>query len=487
MISLMPVSRLIKRYKEIPLPAKASIWFVICSILQRGISFITVPIFTRMMSTEQYGAYSTYISWYSILIVFTSLNLYYGVFNNAMIKYEKSRDKYISSMQGLIIVITGSFFCVYLIFRDIFNNLLGMTTPLVLLLFIELLFTPSLQFWTVHNRFRYKYKNIVIVTLIKSIANPCLGIIFVLLSDQKDLARIISTVLVEVIVCGIIAAYQFYKGKCFFNKEYWKYAVLFNLPLIPHYLSGVILSQSDRIMISNFINDSAVAFYSVASNLAQVLNMFTAAIVSSFTPWLYHELKEKRTSEIHRITMLLLLLMAAVLLIMMFLAPELLSIIAAPAYAEAVYVIPPIAASTFFIFMYNLISNVEFYFEERKFVTIGSITAACANLILNWIFIPRYGYYAAGYTTLLCYMIYSLSHLGFSQIVLKKNLHSDNAFNVRQILGLSIVVLLITILQNFIYSNLILRYALILLLIVVMVLKRQTIIIEIKKCVQKIN
>lgn len=53
---------LLRVYKKIPLPAKASMWFVFCSVVQKGIAFITTPIFTRMMSTKEYGLVSVYIA-----------------------------------------------------------------------------------------------------------------------------------------------------------------------------------------------------------------------------------------------------------------------------------------------------------------------------------------------------------------------------------------------------------------------------------------
>lgn len=59
--------------------------------LQKGISFITVPIFTRLMSTEEYGTYTVYLSWLQILTIMTSLYLFNGVYDNAMAKYEKQR------------------------------------------------------------------------------------------------------------------------------------------------------------------------------------------------------------------------------------------------------------------------------------------------------------------------------------------------------------------------------------------------------------
>ena len=467
------LKKIIDKYKKIPLPAKASLWFVFCSILQKGISFITVPIFTRIMSTTEYGVYSTYISWYQMLLIFTSLNLYYGVFNNAMVKFQDRRDQYISSMQGIVIVLTFAFFCVYLVFTEAINDFLGLSTPLVLLLFVELLVTPALQFWTVRNRFEYKYRSIVAVTLAKSILNPILGIVFVLFSSQKDIARVASVVLVEVCFCGAIAIYQFYRGKKFFDKEFWKFAILFNIPLIPHYLSGTILSQSDRIMIGKLVDNSAVAFYSVAYNIGVVINIIVTSINSSLTPWMYQKIQEAKAHEMKKIINLLLILMAALVLMVEFLAPEAMMILASKEYAGAVYVIPPVAASTFFFFMYNVFANVEFYFEERRFVLIGSVMAAVLNLLLNWIFIPVFGYYAAGYTTLICYIIYGLSHLGFSRLVIKKHLNDEQVFDGKFIIFMSAIVVATTVGLNYLYSFNALRYSILSIILVVIFIKRQ--------------
>lgn len=470
------LSNAVERYRKIPVPAKASLWFIFSSLVQRGIAFITVPIFTRIMTPEQYGLYSTYAAWYGVMIVFTSLNLYYGVFNNAMVKFEDNRDRYISSMQGLTIVITMSFFLVYLVFRDTLNSFLGMTTPLAILLFAELLVTPAMQFWLVHNRFNYRYKTIVVVSLVKAVLNPVLGIILVLITTQKDVARIVSTVMVELLICVPIVLLQFKKGKCFFDKQFWKYSVLFNIPLLPHYLSGSILNQGDRIMISKMVGDSQVAFYNVAYNIGLLMNLFTGALNSAFVPWIYNKMKERKTSDIQGTTNALLLLMALLVSGLMFFAPELLSIMAPVEYADALYIIPPVAVSVFFIFMYNIFSNIEFYFETRKYVAVGSIIAAVVNIVLNYIFIPVYGYYAAGYTTLICYIIYGLSHLYFAKKVCKKNTGKSDVFSTKVTVLLSAYLVILMVLLNYIYKYIFVRYLLIAFLLVGLIVKRKSII-----------
>ena len=103
------MKKILNKYHSLSNPVKASIWFTICNVLQKGISMITVPVFTRLLTTEQYGVYSVYQSWYSIIGVFATLNLYYGVFNNGMIKYEKDKNAFTSSMQGLTTTVTAIF------------------------------------------------------------------------------------------------------------------------------------------------------------------------------------------------------------------------------------------------------------------------------------------------------------------------------------------------------------------------------------------
>ncbi|MTV96675.1 oligosaccharide flippase family protein, partial [Streptococcus pneumoniae] len=117
------MKKILNKYYSLSNPVKASIWFTICNVLQKGISMITVPIFTRLLTTEQYGVYSVYQSWYSIIGVFATLNLYYGVFNNGMVKYEKDKNAFTSSMQGLTTTVTAIFLVIYLIGIDFWNSL----------------------------------------------------------------------------------------------------------------------------------------------------------------------------------------------------------------------------------------------------------------------------------------------------------------------------------------------------------------------------
>jgi hypothetical protein len=100
------VGKVIDRYTKLSTPVKMSFWLLVCSFLQKGIGMITTPIFTRIMTPEEYGSYSVFTSWQGIFLVFVSLNLCAGCFTRGLVKYEDERPQFVSSFQGLSFTLT---------------------------------------------------------------------------------------------------------------------------------------------------------------------------------------------------------------------------------------------------------------------------------------------------------------------------------------------------------------------------------------------
>ena len=130
------MKKYILKYNSLTPMTKASFWFLICSFLQKGISIITTPIFTRLMSTTEYGNYNIFNSWENLLIIFVTLNLYSGVYNQGIVKFESERNEYSSSMQGLTLALVACWTIIYIIFRKTINSLLSFSTIYMLLMII---------------------------------------------------------------------------------------------------------------------------------------------------------------------------------------------------------------------------------------------------------------------------------------------------------------------------------------------------------------
>ena len=104
------VKKITSKWKNIPLALKVFAAHVACSVLQKCLSFITLPLFTRMLTKEQYGQYTVYSSWSGIFSILLTLNLAYGSFSTAMVKFEKKRDEYIASVQGICVGLSCIFY-----------------------------------------------------------------------------------------------------------------------------------------------------------------------------------------------------------------------------------------------------------------------------------------------------------------------------------------------------------------------------------------
>lgn len=471
-----------EKYRNMSAPVKASLWFTLCNAIQRGISLLSTPIFTRMLTTDEYAVYTIYQSWYTIISILATLNLSYGVFNNGMTKYPEDRPRFVSSMQGLSTCATALIAVIYFAFMSFWTGVFDLSPLLMSMMLLEVLFVPSFLFWSAEQRYSYRYRKLVVVTLIMAVLSPALGVISVYLSRFKAEARIISYVAVQVVVGLIFMIYNYRRNTHFFNREYWKFALKFNIPLIPHYLSTTVLGQADRIMIKKMVSDSAAAIYGVANTISMMMVIVTAAINNSFIPYTYKELKEERYDGIRKNTNFLLVIVAGACVIAMAFCPEIIRIFASKEYYDAIWVMPPIAGAVYFMFLYPLFANIEFYFEKTRFVAVASSIAAVANLVLNYIFINKYGYYAAGYTTLACYIVYAAAHYVFYKLVLRQKLPQiKNIYNMKFILGISLLVIVAMLVMLLLYNHMIIRYCVIAAMLLVVVLMRKKIIARFKQ------
>lgn len=467
------MDKLLSKYKRMPVTVRATFWFLICSFLQRGISFITTPIFTRLLSTAEYGEFNVFQSWLTILTVVVTLNLPWGVYPQGLVKFEESKDKFASSLQGLLLVLVCIWSLVYFIFHNAINSLLGMTTAKMVAMLIMMWTSSVFCFWSAYERTDFRYKELVKLTLLVSVLKPVLGIVLVIISqDDKVIARIWGLVVVELICYTWLFVRQMRKGKSFFDLSTWKYALAFNLTLVPHYLSQTILSGADRIMIERMVSSDKAGIYSLAYSLSLLMLVFNSSMEQAINPWIYKQIKEKRLSKIKTVVYPSVVIVALLNIFLMFFAPEIVKIFAPSSYYEAIWVIPPVSMSVFFTFLYDMFANFEFYYEKTKYMSIATVSGAALNIVLNYIFIKIFGYYAAGYTTLFCYVCYAIFHYIIMRYLCLKG--KEQPYSLKFLLSCSAVFVAIGALVLSTYNNMLLRYTLMASLIIFIILKRKT-------------
>lgn len=473
--------RIKEKYRNAPVQAKASLWFLICSFLQKGISTVTTPIFTRLLNSGEYGHYNVFISWMDIVGIIVTLYLSSGVYGQGLVKFEEDRKVFSSSLQGLTATLVTMWTIVYLLFRNFWNSVFSLTTVQILAMLLMVWTSAVFSFWSAEQRVSFKYRNLVIISLAVSLAKPLLSILFILYANDKVTARILGLAFAELFGYSWLFIVQQYRGKKFFSKRYWTYAIKFNIPLVPHYLSQTVLNSSDRIMIGRMVGMDKTGIYALAYSVSMIMILFNSALMQTLNPWIYQKIKSKRIKDISPIAYSTLILIAALNILVIILAPEIISIFAPPSYYEAIYVVPPVAMSVYFMYCYNLFAGFSFYFEKTKFVMLASMIGAALNLVLNYIFINLFGYIAAGYTTLVCYVVYSVCHYMFMNKVCKENCDGERPYKTAILLKIGIPFLCCGIVLTLTYRNSWVRYGVLLAFIAICVYKRQLIVETVSK------
>ena len=470
-------------YNNISPVVKAGLWFTVCNLLQKGISFITVPIFTRIMTSEDYGLYSIYLSWYSVITIFATLHLSYFVFNKGLIKYEEDKENFVVSIQSLSATVTIGFILIYILLHDYIDSLAKLPSSMMLCMLVQILFEPPVLYWTARKRFEYEYQAVVTVTIAMALLNPLLGILLIKMGAFSNgaIARAFSLALFATLF-GIVTGISIIKkADTPFSTKYWHYALGYNLPLIPHFLSTTILSSADRIMIGDMCGNTEAAIYSVAYAIGMVCLLFSQAIQQAYLPWLYKRMKVENYDGIPKITNAFMIIIIGILSLLICFAPEVVLIVGSNKYVDATWAVPPICGSIFFIFLQNLFANIEYYFEKTKLIASASVGVAVLNIILNYIFIGMFGYVAAAYTTLVCYMAYALIHYFVMVHICKQNgIDVSNLFDMRITTIFSLSMIAIVGIMLAVYHNSLIRYIFILAIVTILCIKHKNIINMIK-------
>lgn len=464
-----------KQYDLLSVEAKAILWYTFCNVAQKGINMIVVPIYTRLLSPSEYGIFSVFNSWLQIFEIIATFHLFGGSYTVGLIKFEDRKKEYTSSLVKLSAGITTCFLVIYFIFQEQINAFTKMDTVMTLCLFVLLYTTPILGFWNVWERVENNYIQMIIVTLTSTIFIPLLAIVSLLTINQTAMSVIYSQVLVNVIIVVtlliLFRSIFFKKG----NKHFWAYGLRTSVPLLPHHMSTIILNQSDRIMIQFLVGNTEAGIYSVAYSIALIMIIFNSSFNTSLQQWVFKCLKNNQTDSIGKVANSSTFLICALNLMIIFFAPEAMYIFAPKAYYSAIWIIPPVSISVVLMYIYQQFVNVEFYYEEGKMIALGSVGAAIMNIVLNALLIPKYGYLAAGYTTLISYAILTLFHYYFMKKICKKNEQKARIYDIKTLIFTFILFLIMASGALLTYEHMIIRYAILVLTGVVAFIKRDKI------------
>lgn len=450
-----------KRYN----PISAGISYTIGNMLIRGIPFLTLPLFTRILNPAEFGLYNTYLSYENILSILLGFGLY-GTIRVAKGQYKERFEEYISAIYGIQILLSMIIYPIIVVVFAYIAPQGWFSTKLLIILLCHCLCTQLYNIASAKFAIKGEVANNLIMAFIMMIGNIVISLLLCLFAfeDERYLGRILGTFLGALIVTIIVGVKQALQCNKFVNKEYWKFGLKMGVPLIPHMLSLTLLSQCDKIMIQALVGDAEAGIYSLAVTLTGIVSVIVTSLDNAWAPWFYKKLEDGSYEEIRKNNNYLIIAFSFFSAVVMLVAPEVIKLMSEEQYWDSVYSFAPLLMSVLFNFIYLIPVNFEYYHKKTGYISFSTVLTGILNLVLNFFFIKYVGYVGAAYATCISKLILLGMHWQRA-----KKIQNVKIANLSCVILYSILAAVVGALSLIFKDNIIIRYLLVLILSIVLV------------------
>lgn len=394
---------------------------ILSVVLLNGISFLTAPLFSRLLGDSGYGIFKIYNIWSGVAAVLLTLQTH-GTLVNARVEYPRELQRqYQSSVMSLSVLVFLVCSGVVFLFIGPVSRLLKLEPVLIGLLLLQSFGTFCVNFLNTRNTYEYKAGKNMAMSLTVTLTTLVLSVLLILPLPQETryFGRITAVAatygVIGIPICVMVLA----RGRTFFNREYWKFCVALAIPAVFHNLSDLILGQSDQVMLQHLTSDAVVGHYGYAWGFCNILFVIFGALNRTWCPFFFDEMKEGRREAMLTKTRNFLELFTVLACGFVLLAPEVYHVYASREFWPSTNLIPLFIISYYINFLCTFPVNYEYYHRKTKVVAAVTIGASLLNVVLNYLLIRSMGMTGAALATaishglqLVLHHLYTRFHLG---------------------------------------------------------------------------
>lgn len=447
---------------------KGSAVLVLSNICLKAINFFLLPLYTSYLTPTMLGVSDTITTFTGLLfpLFVMGLDSAYSAFY--FDSRDLDRDKKIYNTIRLLMLIVSIIPIIACLFSKQISVVLFHHSDNWLVIVISLI-SVSINLWylplTLELRMKNRMTIFSVITVVSSLLMILFNVIFVTMLKLGIYALILTTAIVYFVqfILLLICIRQKFETK-FIDKNLIKKIYKFALPLVPMAIVTWILNLSDRYVLLYFHGEGAVGLYGIGSRLITVINMFISGVTTAYTTFAYSNVENKDAKKQYAMVLnILYVVLIGVCFILSMFAVEVtqLATAAENGYQNAY---EPIRDMMFaqVIYAISTITSYGIFFAKKTHLSlISTSVAAVVNLVLNIMFVPKYGIVAAAATTLIGYVIMFGMNYVFAQKYykcyygIKKILYnlvllyvlvillSNNNFGVRVVVTVGCVILTI--------------------------------------------
>lgn len=391
------------------------------NIATRAVSFISIPVFTRLLSTSDYGILSLYATYVGIFGVLMTLNTHNVI---GRYYYDKTGDEDFRNFVGTVFYISLACICAFLLafflLPEFTARLLALPRNIIIYIPVAVIIGISSSVFSQIMQPLYQSRKLALVSIFSTYASFGLAVALIFfLQKNKYMAQVWAQLFVGL----LLFMYYIRQIRPYINftykAQYLKYIFGYSLPLIPYSLNAVILNQIDRVMINSYEGASSVGMYSFAYNIAMLMTLFVSSLNQAWIPK-YFEYMNKKEYEAHdrdvyRLNKIVILGGGCLML----LGREIGVVLADKKFHAALGIIPIVVLGYVFEGIFTIYGRNIGYSRKTGYATLIAFISGLLNIVLNVILIPRYGYMVAAWTTLASYAFMAFAAYLVSKYFLK--------------------------------------------------------------------
>ena len=403
---------------------KQTFIYGLATVLPRMLSFILVPIYTKVMPPGSYGEVTLIFSWFAIFNVILAYGMETGFFR--FFNGEDDKNKVVATSLISLTVSTVLFTILALLFQFQMAELLNIEQRYIkyVIFILALDALAIIPFaWLRANERPMRY---AMVKTVNVAVNLGLNIFFLLLlpgladvNPESLLNAIyiadfeISYIFISNLIASGITLLMmgglYLKSTYTFDKALWLKMIKYGMPVMIAGIAFTINEVFDRILLVDLlpqdIAKSEMGKYSACYKLALFMTLFATAFRLGIEPFFFsHSSSDHPQRAYAQITNYFVVLGSVILLTVVVYADILKVIfIQDQAYWEAMPIVPVIVLASFCLGIYHNLSVWYKVTDRTQFGAYISIVGALITIGINYLFIPDWGYYASAFATLAAY------------------------------------------------------------------------------------
>lgn len=402
---------------------KNSLIFAIGNIGTNIITFLMLPFYTLKLTQAQFGEIELLNSVVPLMVIMISCNLSAGVFRFSLDKNYEMKKIFSSAVIYSVVVYFLCFaILIFLNFKYRIYNQFYIIAVLIFLNIVQSIFKEFVRAVERLNIFIFSdFLHVIIFTSLNIFLIGTLNLGVKGFFYSKIVALFFESIFL--FIGGRIHYYFNFK----IEKNYLKEMIFYGLPLIPNSLMWWIGNLSDRYILNYYVGLEAVGLYSVAVRFPTIINTINGIF---FKAWQISAIEEYGTEKqnefytrVFNIIFIFIIFLSSGFL--MFIRIVMLYMVDEKFYISWRYIPFLLIACIFTIF--GVLIGVTYVASKETInaVKTMSISAVC-NVVLNFIFTPRYGTQGACFATMISGVIFFISRVKDTQKYVQIKYDSKN-------------------------------------------------------------